>query len=519
MSRRCFAVACAVGLLAAGVAQADVRLPAIMGSGMVIQRDKPVPIWGFADAGESVRVEMKGQVRTTAADAAGKWRVLFDPIAAEGKPLQITVAGKANKLTIDDVLVGEVWICGGQSNMELRVRLSTTGKETAASLASGPEPAIRLFKLEHAAADTPQDDCVGTWQHPTPEAVGEFAAAGFFFGRDIQKAVGVPVGLIQPTWGGTPCESWTSDAVLRADPEGEPLFAREREQKAAMPAAIASYNEKLAAWQRENANRPEKERARKPLTPAQLYDAKYPCVLYNGMIAPIAGYAARGVIWYQGEANATRAFQYRKLLPLMIGDWRRAWGDDQLPFCMVQLPGFGPITADAVEPAPWAELREAQAIIAAKTPNVGMIAAIDLGESENTHPKRKQQVGERLARWALANVYHHTDLVWTAPTYRAMKVEGSRVRLSFEHNESPIKTADGGKVTGFAIAGADNKFVDAEATIEGAEIVVWSASVTQPTSVRYAWKAFPICNMVNAEGLPMSPFRTDSLPCLSDDKH
>lgn len=456
--------AAAVWLVAVSAAWAEVRLPALFSDHLVLQRQQAVPVWGWADPGEQVIVACAGQSAECKADAKGRWKVTLAPLSTPG-PHELVVRGKTSAVTLRDVLVGEVWVCSGQSNMEWSVAVSANAPEEAAA---AHYPQIRMFTVQKKVADLPQDDCAGAWAVCSPQSVPRFSAVGYFFARHLHRELGVPVGMINSSWGGTPADSWISRKALESVPSLRPLLER---------------------WEKN----PDKKN---PWRPA---------ALYNGMIAPLVPYALRGAIWYQGESNVGRAYQYRLLMPLLIGDWRRAWGQGDFPFGMVQLAPFsyGPAGEIAC-----AELREAQALTTQNTPHVGMAVTMDIGNPKDIHPKNKQEVGRRLALWALAKVYGK-QLVYSGPIYKSMSIEGNKARIHFDHIGSGLATRDGKAPSHFAVAGADQKFFPAEATLDGNTVVVHSAQVPQPVAVRYAWKDDAEPNLMNREGLPASPFRTD----------
>lgn len=498
-----------VVLLSGASGFADVRLPALFGERMVLQRNKPITIWGWADAGERVHISFDKVAADTVADRAGKWRLTL-PQHAAGGPFELIVDGK-NHLQFKDVLVGEVWICSGQSNMEFQVRQTVTADET---LKSPAIPTLRLFRLEKLTADQPVNDCKAQWLAATPENIDTFSAVGFYFGKDLQSRLNVPVGLIQSSWGGTPAEAWTDRASLQAVPSLKPIFDHAAEMAAAVPKTQELYKQHLA--EHEAAVAKAKAAGKKPPAnlkkPVVLQQEKYPATLFNGMVAPIAGYTASGVLWYQGEANAKRHAQYQILLPTMIQSWREAWRDPALPFAIVQLPRFGPVTDDAVEDAAWTAQRESQAIVAKSVPGVDYTCNIDLGDPDDEHAKAKAAFGRRLCNWAMAKIYGETSIDWAGPRYESMRVVGSTVHIAFKLSHPPLRTIDGKPPFSFAIAGEDQKFVAAVATIDGDQIVLHADAVPHPKAVRYAWTNSPMVNLVDEQNLPLAPFRTDDWP-------
>ncbi len=506
MSVRLFFLIPIVVLLVSGIAGADVQLPSLLGDNMLLQRGVPVPIWGKAEPGEKVTVTL-GKVEATAVtNEKGQWTVKLDPLEAGG-PLELTISGK-NTLTLRNILLGEVWVCSGQSNMQWAVNQSANAEQ---EIAAANYPKIRLFGVKRTVAETPQDDVVGNWAECTPQTVADFSAVAYFFGREVHKALdGVPVGLIHTSWGGTPSEAWTSLLALEAEPDVKPLLDWWKEEVAKSEALLAEFEKRMAEWKKaaETAKAEGKEPPPQPQRPVdQRSSSNRPASLYNAMIAPLIPYALRGAIWYQGESNASRACQYRKLFPLLIQDWRRGWPQGDFPFLFVQLANF---RNNWTDPRSWAELREAQ-LMALSLPNTGMAVAIDIGESFDIHPKNKQEVGRRLALAARAIAYGE-KLVYSGPIYEGMAIEGNTIRLRFQHVGGGL-VAQGGPLKGFIVAGDDRKFLWADARIDGETVLVRSGHIAHPVAVRCAWWDDPHgCNLYNKEGLPASPFRTDDWP-------
>ncbi len=490
----------------------DVTLPAVIGDHMVVQRDMHVPIWGKAEPGEDVTVTVGAAAATAKAGADGTWIVRLAPMPAGG-PIEIGVKGK-NEIVLRDVLVGDVWVCSGQSNMQWTVGGSANAAE---EIAKAVHPGIRLFSVPRVVAVEPLDDVKASWALLSPETVRDFSAVGYFFGRDLYAAMGVPVGLIHSSWGGTPAESWTTRATLEAYPEYRPLLEYWNKRVAEYPEAVQRHEKAVAAWEEAaaKAKAENKEAPPKPGPPGNPQgDAWYPGGLWNGMLAPLAPFAIQGAIWYQGESNADRAYQYRLLFPAMIRDWRQMWGQGDFSFFFVQLANFRAVNDKPVE-SDWAELREAQLMTLA-LPKTGMAVAIDIGEAGDIHPRNKQDVGRRLALAAQA-VAHGKDIVYSGPLYQHMKVEGGAIRLFFTHTGSGL-LCKGDALKGFAIAGADRSFQWADARIDGATVVVSAQGIANPVAVRYAWSINPVCNLFNKEGLPASPFRTDNWPGVTAGK-
>ena len=504
----------AAALTFARSAAAEVKLPAIFTSHMVLQQGQADRIWGWASPGEEVTVSIADQTKSAKAGDDGKWQVALDPLAVGG-PHVMTVKGQ-NEIKLDDVLVGEVWICSGQSNMQWSLGQATDGD--LESLAAN-FPQIRLISAPQVGTQEPQSDFNGKWEVCTPETAKQFSAVGFFFGRQLQQTLGVPIGLIDNAWGGSACEAWIARDVLAADEKYQPLLAKWEEIASNAPKLQAEYEEKLAVWKEvaAKARAEGKQPPRPPQGPDALLKGNHrPANIYNGVLKPTIGYGIRGAIWYQGESNAGRAYQYRDLFPLMISSWRQEWGIGDFPFYWVQLADF---RAEKLEPgeSDWAELREAQTMTMSKLPNTGEAVIIDIGEGKDIHPKNKQDVGKRLARWALARDYG-VDVPYHSPQYKSMEVQDGKIVITLDHAAGGLRTFDVTEPRGFAIAGADKKFVWALAKIVGQnQIEVWSDQVKQPVAVRYAWADNPICNVFGADGLPLTPFRTDDWPGVTVD--
>jgi len=499
-------------------AQAEVKLPAIIGDNMVLQADVKAPIWGWAAPDEKVTVTLGDQKQTATADKDGKWTVKLEALKSGG-PLEMAVAG-TNTITVKNILVGEVWVCGGQSNMAMSVKSS---KDSDKEIAEAKYPKIRLFKVQNAMADEPAKDAKGQWVECDPNTVGGFSAVGYFFGRDLHKVLNVPVGLIHSNWGGTCAEAWTSKPTLEGDAELK--VALDRQTQAVERHATDKENweknkDKLLARWKESADKAKAEGKPIPRAPQPPGDPKTspnrPSCLYNGMIAPLIPFGIRGAIWYQGESNAGRAVEYRKLFPAMISDWRKNWGQGDFPFLFVQLANF---MAKDAEPKddPWPWLREAQTMTLS-VPKTGMAVIIDIGEGNDIHPKNKQDVGLRLSR-AAQKIAYGKDIVHSGPVHEtgSMKIEGDKAVVKFKHLGGGL-VAKGDKLTGFAIAGEDRKFVWADAKIDAETVVVQSKDVPKPVAVRYAWANNPDCNLYNKEGLPACPFRTDDWPMVTAPK-
>jgi sialate O-acetylesterase len=645
---RASVVACAAGVLLASLAATTVdaapRLPAIIADHMVLQRDAPVPIWGWADPGERIAVRIEHARAEAVTDADGRWRVTL-PALSPGGPFELRVHG-TRTLRVKDVLVGEVWLCAGQSNMSFPLgSTDTAGRDVPAA----NHPALRLFTVPQTSALHPMRDTRGVWRTSTPETAAVFSAVAYHFGLELQKQLGVPIGLVHASWSGTAGEEWIDPAALRADPVLQPIadrwdrvtedakaiyrrpepvrldfddFALVRPDGTTVPLSnfddgstrnllggdwifdwataprarfALTTGRGAAGWaasitgSRSTADfvllhmllRPWSapmdlrefralrfnargkgafkvrlqlpsitdfddyatspitgSRAWTPVTvafrelaqagwgrklpltldaatgvtieavPAHPTKVRPPGGLYRGMIQPIIPYAIRGVVWYQGESNNARAFQYRRLLPALIRDWRAAWGQGDFPFGIVQLASYGAIRAEP-RGSRWAELREAQRL-ALVEPATGLVVAIDQGDPADVHPKHKAEVARRLALWALGTVYG-SDVVYEGPSFESMRIERDRLRLHFR-TRGALASRGGAPLAGFAVAGADRVFHWADASIDGDDVVVRTPAVRSPVAARYAWADSPTCTLVNESGLPASPFRTDDWP-------
>ena len=645
-------LALALSLLAAGPADDPAPslpfLHPLFTDHAVVQRDVPLPIWGWTDPGARVKVTFAGQSVETTADPAGKWLVKLGPYPAGG-PHTLAVAGP-KEVEIADILVGDVWLCSGQSNMEWPVNRSDRAQE---EVAAASYPSIRLLTVPKRATVKPVAAFEARWDVCSPATVGEFSAVGYFFGRDVAREIKVPIGLIDSSWGGTIGEAWMDAESVAKLGDFDKALDRIRAAAEVPDRKPAPLRERIATWWRENdpGSRPDAPwsapnldtadwkpmdlpgnwetrglpdfdgiawfrrevvlpeawdgqavelrlgaiddrdttylngvevghkdqynllrnysvrdrvaRAGRNVIAVRVFDnqglggfsgpaedmtltltddkaagpisltgawsyrigasiddlSEFPerdqanpnrvTVLYNGMIAPLLPFPIKGALWYQGEANVGRGTQYRRLLPELVRDWRERFGGGDFPFFIVQLANFQK-RLDQPADSSWAELREAQFLTTKAVPNAHVALAIDIGLADDVHPTNKQEVGRRLALDALATVYGRVDVEFSGPTFRAMEVHEHSVRISFDHVGSGLKTADGGKLDGFAIAAKDGKFQWADAVIDGNGVVISSTEVDRPAAVRYAWADNPACNLVNGAGLPAVPFRTDS---------
>jgi sialate O-acetylesterase len=513
---RCFTITIVISFLPFA-ALADVKLPAMFSDHAVLQREMPVPVWGWADPGEEVTVSIAGQTKKATADDKGKWSVKFDPLSV-GEPLTLVVEGK-NRLERKDILVGEVWVCSGQSNMEWTVANATNPD---LELSAANHPNIRVITITGLGSQTPVEDCNGQWEPATADSIKDFSAVGYFFGRELQDHIGVPIGLIDNSWGGSACDAWIRRDKFEGNSALEPVLERWKKSEAEWDEAKAKadYEEKLADWQKKA---DEAKEAGEPVPQGRpnfnnpMTGNQRPANLYHARLGPVMPYAIRGVIWYQGESNAGRAYQYREMFPLMISSWREAWGQGDFPFYFVQLADF---MAEKPEPgdSDWAELREAQTMTQDKLPNTGQAVIIDLGEGADIHPRNKLEVAKRLARWALGKNYGK-EVVVESPRYDSMETKGDKIILKFKDVDGGLRKVDNRNLEGFAIAGEDRKWVWADAKVLGKnQVEVHSDKVPNPVAVRYAWADNPVCNLYSWAGLPATPFRTDDWPGNTVDK-
>ena len=444
--------------LSAGLLHAEVKPNVLFTDGAVLQRGQAVPVWGTAKDGEKVSVEIAGQSATTTAQG-GKWKLELKPLEAGG-PYEMKISGD-NTVTVNNLLVGEVWVASGQSNMEWTLNASF---QPEIEKPNANFPQIRMITAKKVPSRQPLEEIQGSWQLCSPETVGNFSAVAYYFARDLHAKLGVPVGIISTSWGGTPAQAWTSAEGFEGHPE---------------------LNGYAAALKASDAL-PEKGQQ------------NFPAALYNGMIAPVVPYGMKGVIWYQGESNAGKSKEYQTLFPAMIADWRSKWKLGDFPFLYVQIAPF------KGQPP---EIREAQFLTLGKTKNTAMAVTTDYGDANDIHPKKKEPVGARLALAARALAYGE-KIVHSGPLYKSMKVGGNEVGIVFDHTGGGLVAKDG-DLKGFTIAGADGKFVPAKAVIKGDAVVVSAEGVSDPKAVRYGWENVPDVNLFNKEGLPASPFRTD----------
>lgn len=479
---------------------ADLRVPNIFSDHMVLQRGQENRVWGRGEAGEKVTATIGGQSVSTQAGADGAWMLMLPKMEAGG-PHTLSIKGSTQEISIKDILVGEVWVCSGQSNMRWSVRQSN---DADIESLTANYPKIRMINFPNVGTQETLWTHDVPWKVCTPETVGDFSAVGYYFGRQLYETIDVPIGLINNSWGGSAAEAWVDGKDLAADPEFKKLMTE-------WDAAVAKSEEQLATVidKKDDASKKKVADIRK-----QLGGNQRPGNIYNGVLKSHLGYGIKGAIWYQGESNAARAYKYRKLFPLMITKWREAWGQGDFPFYYVQLADY---LAESDQPmdSNWAELREAQTMTMDAVPRTGQAVTIDIGEGKDIHPKNKLDVAKRLARWALANEYG-INVPFRSPQYESMQVVGNKIALKFAHLPDGWRPFDVKEPQGFQIAGEDKKFVWATAVIQPDNTIhVSAAEVPNPVAVRYAWSNNPRCNMYANSGLPLTPFRTDDWPGIT----
>jgi sialate O-acetylesterase len=467
-------------LILSGSSLANVEPADIFASQMVLQRDIEIPVWGTADPGEKVTVSINDQAQSVTADDQGKWMLRLEPLKS-GKALTMIIKGN-NTIIFDDVLVGEVWLCSGQSNMARKVRAVINAQQ---EIDSANYPRIRI-------------NSKSGWQQCSPQTVKSFSAAAYFFGRELYKNLNVPIGLINRSQGGTPIEKWTPKEAVLNTPYGRKMF-----EKSHSEATQQTYRQYIEAVKQATANSTKKPKMPRDFFVACLYNKELGS-LYKAHIQPVIPFAIRGVIWYQGERNAKipgGPYAYRQLLPAMIKAWRYEWQQGDFPFYFVQLPNWA-------GGKNWPLVRESM-LKSMSTPNTGMVVTIDVGKS--LHPKNKRDVGKRLAYWALAKAYDKY-ITPSGPLYNSYEIEDGKIVISFDYIDAGLVAKDDETLKGFTVSGADRNFLPAEAVIQGDEVIVSNDRIKNPIAVRYAWEKDPDCNLYNKALLPASPFRTDNWP-------
>ncbi len=513
---RCVVAGLLLGLSGASV-RAELRLPAVISDNMVLQRDHANPVWGWAKPGERVVVTIAGQTITGKASRDGRWRLTLPKLSAQHEPIEIHVrTSSGTAKTIRNVLIGEVWLCTGPSNIYWPVRRCDNAKE---EIAAAKYPKIRFFTVKQKLADQPQDDCAGNWVACSPLTVGDVSGIGYFFGRHIHKDVDVPIGVLQSFWGGSRIEAWTSEEALTSQPALKPIlqwWEKER-TRYVEERTNEKYQDELKRWTQlvDAAKSAGKKAPPRPTKPVDPHTSQHrPACLYDGMIAPLIPFGIRGVISYQGLGNLYWAEYSRVLLPTMIRDWRSCWGQGDFAFGMVQPAPYPCDRWSRQKKDAYALQREAQILVLDELPNTGVAPTMDVDDLDELHFTNKQVVGQRLAQWALATQYRK-DVPYAGPFYESMTIEGNKIRIRFTHTAKGLTTNDGLAPTHFSVAGTDKTFHPATAIIEGNTVLVYSEQVGKPVAVRFAWSDTAIPNLVNSDGLPASIFRTD-VPSLQD---
>jgi len=503
----------ALALLAAAIpsARADVHLPHVLANDMVLQREMPIPVWGWASPGEEVTCELGAGKVTAKADGDGKWIVRL-PAMPAGGPYDLTVHGH-NTLKLTGVFVGEVWLCSGQSNMEMGINMV---KDSKAEIAAANHPEIHLFLVPKTKAGLAATDVDAKWKVCSPASIVEggwngFSAAAYFFGREIQKELGVHVGLIESSWGGTRIEPWTPPEGFAAVPAlkgyAEDIKRADADYAKGYSAALDQLEAAIAEARKAVADHKPYPPIPQPKLQHRLESNSAPTGLYNGMIYPLAPYAIRGALWYQGESNNGDGMSYYDKMQGLIKGWRTVWNEGDFPFYFVQIAPFNYNSDHSHLAAIWNAQLASLCI-----PNTGMAVTTDIATLNDIHPPNKQEVGRRLALWALARTYGKSNVIYSGPLFKSLKVDGAKIAVSFDDIGTGLVTRDGKDITNFEIAGADGKYVPAQAKIEGNTIIVSADGITAPTQVRFAWDQLAQPNLMNKEGLPASPFSSADLP-------
>ena len=483
---------------------ADVSLPNLYSDNAVIQRHIPFKVWGWADPHESISIEFLGKKVSTQANETGTWSVEF-PAQKAGGPYSLTVTGK-NKLVRNNLLFGEVWVCSGQSNMKWNIGKSVDGD---LEVLMAKDDQLRIVTVSTGASQTSLKDIDGVWTPATGKALNEFSAVGYYFGRELRRVLNVPVGLINNAWGGSAIEAWIPREVLLTDERNFAYLKSfdERLEQYSSGQPLSLYEENLKKWEKKvaqakSSGAPLPRKPRKPTDPRG--SQHRPANLWHSRVAPLLNYSIKGVIWYQGEANTSRSYNYRHLLPMMIKTWRQKWDSGNFPFYWSQLADFCR-DDESDGNSPWAEIRESMTVAMQTTENTGQAVITDLWEEQDIHPRRKLEVAKRLLRWALAKDYGF-DVVFKSPMYESHEVKDNKIIITLDQD---VKWFDVKKVLGFTIAGEDEKFLEANARISKNTIEVWHEKIKAPRAARYAWAGNPLCNVINKKDLPLTPFRTD----------
>lgn len=494
---------------------AEIKLPAVIGSHMVVQQEKPIRIWGWGEPGEKITVTFAGQKVQTSVDSEGRWEVILAEMKAEGDPHQMSISGSQSQtVDLEDILIGEVWVCSGQSNMEWELRNTHS---PIPEIRRADFPGIRFFHVPRKVSIRPLDDVEADWKVCLPETAKYFSAVAYYFGRELHQKLDVPIGLISTRWGGTRIEPWTPIEGFASVPELQEVLDRIESADTEYRHAVAEFLPALKDW----IERSEVALSQKRPIPFQpemvrhpFYDPQAPTSLYNAMIHPLIRFAIRGAIWYQGESNRIDGPIYTKKMQALINGWRKVWGLGDFPFFYVQLAPYAyeqipqeegsDILNDFLLPLIW----EAQ-FNALQIPNTGMVVTTDIGNLYDIHPRNKKDVGYRLSLWALAKTYGWKDLVYSGPLYKSMAVEGNKIRIVFEQVGGGLISLDENPLTWFEVAGRERTFYRAKAEIDGDSVLVWNERISNPVAVRFGWHQLAEPNLGNKEGLPASPFRTD----------
>ncbi len=518
---RNFLVLLAAGLMAASSLMAELKLPAIIGNHMVLQQKMPNPIWGWDTPGAKINVSFAGQSYSATAGTDGKWMVKLAPLPASFAPQTLSIAG-SSRIEVEDVLVGEVWMCSGQSNMGFQL---SSDWNAELEIAAANFPAMRLIEAPLVGTQELQTDyrrspaeSKGQWRSATPASAARFSAVGYFFGRYIHQILNVPVGLINNAWGGSSAEAWVRRESLERDPRFKLLMdnTKKREIELLSEKGKAAFEKALADY-KAGAAKARAERTAPPRQPDNFLGGQHrPANIFAGMVYPTLGYGMKGVIWYQGESNASRAYEYKSLFPFLIEQWRAEQGQGDFSFYWVQLADFNPEKPNPGD-STWAELRETQTQTM-KLPNTGQAVITDLGEGKDIHPKNKHDVAARLVRWALVKDYG-MKMAYRSPEFESMSIKGNKAAIKLDMFGSSLRPFDVADARGFAICGADKVWHWAKGKVSGKDAVeVWSDDVAAPVAVRYAWADNPVANLFSNEGLPVTPFRTDDFKMTTEPK-
>jgi sialate O-acetylesterase len=494
-------------------AWSQIQPAGVFGDHMVLQQGMPVPVWGLAKRKQHVTVKFNGQTVKTQSDNEGRWKIELTSMASGG-PYQLEIG----EMVFTDIYVGEVWLCSGQSNMDMTVaredRYWCGVYHEQDEVAAADYPLIRVFDVPFVPTDTIQKNISAQWEVCSPKTVGHFSATAYFFAREIHKKYNVPIGLITTAYGASTAEAWTSRTTLQSHPQLKFLLTEYTAKSLAYDTSIIAqqkYETAYNGWKAASSNAVAsgKEKPREPKNPDPRKDQHSPAVLYNGMVAPLIPFAIKGAIWYQGESNGPTAAIYDLLMEALIKNWRTDWQQGNFPFLFVQLANHQAVVKEPVKDDPMVFVREGQ-LKNLSIPNTGMVVAIDnanLDDPNDIHPKNKQEIGRRLAVMALGKVYGE-KITFSGPLYRDMRIEKDAIRISFKYTGSKL-AMKGDSLQGFAIAGGDGNFVRAQAEIDGETVIVSSPEIKDPVAVRYGWSKNPAVNLYNEAGLPASPFRTD----------